>query len=76
MTATEIESAIESEKLDIHCAAYSDTREYLEERLKDELENGDVVDFARNHMAAVRRAMLHSLQELYAPAQIIEEVLG
>ena len=76
MNAKQIESAIESEPLDIHCYAYSDVREYLDEMMKEELENGDVLKFAKNCMAAYRRAMLHSLQYIDAPDEIIEAVLG
>ena len=74
MTATQIEKSIESETLDINCYAYSDARKYFDEMLAEELENGDPVSFARNCMAAYRRAILHSLQSIEAPNEIIESV--
>ena len=76
MTATQIKETIEAEKLDILCYAYSDAREYFDEMLADELENGDPVSFARNCMAAYRRAMLRSLQSICAPDEIIESVFA
>ena len=76
MTASQIENAIESETLDIHSSVYSDSREYLAEMLTEELENGDVVAFARNYLAASRRAMLHELQAIGAPDKIIESVFA
>ena len=76
MTASQIENTIESEPLDIHCHTYSDAREYLDEMLAEELENGDPVAFAMNCMAAYRRAMLHALQAIDAPAEIIESVFA
>jgi hypothetical protein len=74
MTATEIENRIESEPLEIHSSAYSYQRTYLDEILADELENGDPVEFARAYLAASRRAMLHALQSIGAPDEIIQAV--
>lgn len=76
MTASQIEQQIESEPLDIHCHTYSDARDYLDEMLAEELENGDPVAFAMNCMAAYRRAMLHALQSIGAPEEIIETVFA
>ena len=76
MTASLIEKEIESEPLDLHCHAYSNSRQYLDEMLAHELENGDVIEFAKNCMAAYRRAMLHALQSIDAPGEVIMEVLG
>lgn len=76
MTTSQIESAIESETLEIHSSQYSYQRQYLADHLPHELENGDVVEFARQYLAASRRALLHELQQIYAPAEIIENVFN
>jgi len=56
MTASDIENRIESEPLNIHSPAYSWQRDFLASHLADELENGDPVAFAREFLAASRRA--------------------
>ena len=76
MTASQIENTIESETLDIHSSAYSSARQALAETLTEELENGDVAEYARNYLAAARRAMLHELQAIGAPDEIIESVFS
>ena len=74
MTASEIENAIESETLEIHSSQYSYQRSYLADYLPEELESGDPVEFARQYLAAARRAILHELQAIGAPPEIIESV--
>lgn len=74
MTATIIESTIESEPLEIHCSAYSYQRDYLASALPEALENGDPVAVAREYLAASRRALLHELQAIGAPDEIIQSV--
>lgn len=76
MTASQIEQQIESEKLDIHSSQYSYQRGYLADMLPEELENGDPVEFARQYLAAARRAVLHELQAIGAPAEIIRTVFA
>lgn len=76
VTAAQIESAIESEPLEIHSSQYSYQRDYLSGHLSDELENGNPVEFARQYLAAARRAMLHELQAIGAPNEIIELVFA
>jgi hypothetical protein len=74
MTATQIENQIESETLEIHSSQYSYQRDYLASCLPEELENGDPVEFARQYLAAARRAVLHELQAIGAPNEVIESV--
>ena len=76
MTASQIEQQIESEKLDIHSSQYSYQRDYLDSCLPEELAEGNPVEFARQYLAAARRAMLHALQAIDAPAEIIESVFA
>jgi hypothetical protein len=76
MTASDIENSIESEKLDIHSPQYSYQREFLTDHLVDELENGDPVEFARQYLAAARRAVLRELQAIGAPAEVIQQVFA
>ena len=76
MTASQIEQQIESEPLEIHSSQYSYQREYLDSALAEELANGDPVEFARQYLAASRRAMLHALQAIGAPEEIIETVFA
>jgi len=71
MTTTDIENRIESEPLNIHSPAYSWHRDFLASHLADELESGDPVAFAREFLAASRRAVLHELQALGAPDESI-----
>jgi len=72
MNASQIENAIESETLEIHSNQYSYQREYL----ADKLENGNPTEFARQYLAAARRAVLHELQAIGAPNEIIESVFA
>jgi hypothetical protein len=74
MKSSEIVNKIESELLHIDEYHYSMQREYLNEMLADELEHGDPVEFAREYLAASRRAVLHALQEIDAPDDIIETI--
>ena len=76
MKAKEIINAIESEDLNIHSPSYSSQRDVLDEMISDELENGDVIAYARSYMAAARRAMLHSLQFVDAPDDAIESIFA
>ena len=71
-----LEQQIESEKLDIHSSQYSYQRDYLDSALADELANGDPVEFARQYLAAARRSVLHALQAIDAPTEIIESVFA
>jgi hypothetical protein len=76
MTTTEIENQIEAEPADIFSYAYESGRAYLDGHLSDELAGGDPVAFARSYIATARRALLHSLQEINAPAEIIAKVFS
>jgi hypothetical protein len=76
MNASQIENAIESEDLEIHSSQYSYQRDYLAGCLPEELENGSPVEFARQYLAAARRAVLHELQAIGAPSEIIEAVFA
>jgi hypothetical protein len=76
MTAAQIENRIESEPLNIHNQSYSSAREILREMLGHELENGDAIAFAREYMASQRRAMLHELQAVGAPDEVIAAILA
>ena len=76
MNASQIENAIESETLEIHSSQYAYQREYLADYLADELENGNPTEFARQYLAAARRAVLHELQAIGAPDEIIESVFA
>lgn len=76
MTADQIENFIESETLEIHSSQYSYQRDYLSDSLTSELENGDPVGFARQYLAASRRAVLHELQAIGAPDEVIEAVFA
>jgi hypothetical protein len=69
---TTIENQIESEPLNIHGPAYSYQRDYLSDALPDALENGDPVSTAREYLAAARRAVLHELQAIGAPDEVIQ----
>lgn len=74
MKVSEIVNKIESEPLHIEGYHYMMQREYLNEMLANELEHGDVVGFACQYLAASRRAVLHALQEIDAPDDIIERI--
>lgn len=74
MKLSEIVNKIESEPLLIHGYQYEMQREYLNEMLANELENGDVVKFSRQYLAASRRAVLHALQEIDSPDDIIKRI--
>lgn len=76
MNASQIENQIESEPLEIHSSQYSYQREYLASCLPEELSDGDPVWFARQYLAAARRAVLHELQAIGAPPEIIEAVFA
>ena len=71
-----LEQQIESEPLEIHFSRSSYMGEYLAGCLTEELENGDPVEFARQYLAAARRSVLHALQAIDAPAEIIESVFA
>lgn len=76
MNTKQIESKIESEELEIHSSQYSYQREYLAAHLPEELESGNPVELARQYLAASRRAVLHELQAIGAPDEIIESVFN
>ena len=57
-------------------ADYEYHREYLAEYLPEELSSGDPVEFARQYLAAARRAVLHELQAIGAPDEIIEKAFA
>jgi len=67
-----IQHQIESEPLEIHSYAYSRQRVYLDEMIEEELENGDPIKFARQYLAASRRAVLHALERVNAPTEQIK----
>ena len=76
MNASQIENAIESETLDIHSSQYSYQRDYLAACLSEELSDSDPVKFARQYLAAARRAVLHELQAIGAPDEVIRQVFN
>jgi hypothetical protein len=76
MNTNQIENIIESEPLEIHSSQYSYQRQYLSDCLAEELENGNPTEFARQYLAASRRAVLHELQSIGAPDEIIESVFA